>query len=72
MAGHAKDTLGCLGVTQVFYFSLAIPTSKARGAKGLFTSQDGEILNLVTARAAAVSAIVAYQGTVAKEEEVCV
>ncbi len=59
MAIHAENPLRCAGISQVFYFPLAVPTFEAGGAKGLVSCQDGQVFNLVSTVAAAVSAVVA-------------
>ncbi|KFY20889.1 hypothetical protein V493_07604, partial [Pseudogymnoascus sp. VKM F-4281 (FW-2241)] len=44
--------------------------AEAGGAEGLVAGQDGEVLDLVAAGAAAVGAVVADEGAVAEEEKV--
>ncbi|KFZ11385.1 hypothetical protein V501_04804 [Pseudogymnoascus sp. VKM F-4519 (FW-2642)] len=44
--------------------------AEAGGAEGLVAGQDGEVLDLVAAGAAAVGAVVADEGAVAEEEQV--
>lgn len=70
MTAHAKDTLRGSSIAQVFNLSLAVAAAEACSAKGLVASQDGQILNLVAAGAAAICAVVAYKGAIAEEEEV--
>ena len=66
MALHAKDTLGGSSVAKVLNLSLAISTAKAGGTEGLVPSKNGQIFDLITAGGAAVCAVVADQGAIAK------
>ena len=59
MTFHAKYALRCPGVSQVLYFLLAVPTFEAAGAECLVTGEDGQILDLVPTRTAAICTIVA-------------
>jgi hypothetical protein len=68
VAAHAKNTLRRPSVAQIFNLPLAIPASKAGGAKGLVARENCKIFDLVAAGAAAISAIVANQGTITKKE----
>lgn len=61
MTAHAKYALRGSGVTEVIDLAFAVPTAEARGAKGLISSQNGEVLDLVTTRAATISAVVTYE-----------
>lgn len=70
MAVHAKDSLRGSSIAKVFDLSLTIATLEAVGAESLISGQDSEIFNFVEAAATAVCTIVAYQGAVAKKEEV--
>lgn len=72
MAFHAEHSLSGSGISEVLDLLLAIPTSKATSAIGLVPGQDGEVFDFVSAGAAAVRAIVADEGAVAKQKEVCV
>lgn len=72
MTAHAENTLRCPCITQILYLSLAVSASKAGGAKGLVTSQNRQVFDLVAARAAAISAVVADEGAIAEEEEICI
>jgi hypothetical protein len=58
------------GVPQVFDLTLAVPTPEACCTKSLVARQDGEVFDLISARAAAVGAVVADQRAVAEEQEV--
>lgn len=69
MTVHAKDTLRGPGVTEIFNPPLAIPAFKAVGAKGLVAGQDGQVFDLVSARAAAVCTVAADQRAIAQEEQ---
>ena len=66
MARHAEDTLRSTGISEVLDLAFAVPTAEAIRTKGLVTSKDGQILNLVPAVITAVCAIVAYQGAIPK------
>ena len=70
MAAHAKDALGGARISQILNLPLAVPTPEAARAEGLITGQDGKILDLVTARVAAVCAIVADEGAIAEQQKV--
>lgn len=70
VTGHAEDALGGPRIPQILNLLLAVPAAKAAGTKGLIARQDGQILDLVPARAAAVGAIVADEGAIAEEKEV--
>lgn len=70
MTIHAKDSLACARITQVLNLPLAVPALEAGGAKGLVAGEDGEVFDLVAARAAAICAVVANEGSVAQQEEV--
>ena len=72
MAGHAENTLRGSGITEVLDLALAISTPEAIGAEGLVAREDGEVFDLVAAVVAAICAVVAYQGTVTQQQEVCV
>ena len=58
------------GIAQVFDLSLAVPATEAGRAKGLISSEDCKVLDLVPAGTAAVGAVVADEGSIAKQEEV--
>lgn len=49
---------------------LAIPTPEAIRAEGLITSQDSEVFDFVATVVAAVCAVVAYERSVAEQEEI--
>jgi hypothetical protein len=72
MAAHAEYTLRRPGIAQVLNLPLTVPTPKAGCAECLVPSQDGQILNLIPTRIAAVCAVVAYKRSIAEKEEVCV
>ena len=58
MTVHAEYPLRCPRIFEVLYFPFAIPTPEAAGAKGLVAGENGEILDLILACAAAVCAVV--------------
>lgn len=64
MTFHAEDALSSPRITKVLNLPLAVATFEAVGAEGLITSQDGQVLNLVTTAATAVCAVVADQGSI--------
>ena len=68
MTGHAEDTLRGASITQVLDFALAIAAPEAVCAKGLVTSKDGQVLDLVAAVVAAVGAVVAYERAITKQQ----
>ena len=70
MAAHTEDALRSPRISQVLNLSLAVATAKACAAKSLVAGEDGEVLDLVAASIAAVSAVVTYQAAVAKKQEV--
>lgn len=70
MTAHAEDALTCACITQILNFPFAVAALEAGGAEGLVAGQNGQILDFVATGAAAVSAIVADEGSVTKEEEV--
>lgn len=67
MTRHAEDTLRCTRISQVLNLALAVPAPKAVCTEGLVTSQDGQVLDLVSAVVAAVGAVVADQRAVSKQ-----
>lgn len=70
MTTHTEYPLGRASISQVFNLSLAIATSKTSRAKRLVAGEDGEIFNLIAARAATVRAVVTYKRAIAEEEKV--
>jgi hypothetical protein len=69
---HAKDTLRRPRISQILDLSLAIAALEAIRTKGLVARQDGQVFNLIPTITATVGAIVAYEGSVAQEQEVCI
>lgn len=72
MAVHAEHSLAGSRISQVLNLFLAVAATKAAGTICLVAGKNGEILDLVAAGAAAVCAVVADKGAIAKEEQVCV
>lgn len=70
VAPHAEDALRRPGISKVFDLALAVAAAKAGRAESLIPGQDGKVFDLVPARAAAVSTIVADERAIAEEEEV--
>ena len=61
MAIHTENSLRSSGVSQILDFPLAISASKTGCAESLVTSENSKVLNLFTAGATAVCAIVTYE-----------
>lgn len=61
MAVHAKYTLGSARIAQVFNLSFAVAASETLCTEGLVTSENGEILDFVSARVTAISTVTADQ-----------
>lgn len=57
---HAKDALRGARISEVLNLFLAVATLETVGAKGLVSSQNSQVLDLVLAAATAVCAIVTY------------
>ena len=70
MAVHAEDALGGAGIAQVFDLSFAVPAAKTLGAEGLLAGQDGQILDLVPARTAAISTVAADERAISEKKQV--
>jgi len=70
VAVHAEYAVGCPGIAQILNLPLAVPAAEAGRAKSLVAGQDGEILNLISAGAAAVGAVVADERAIAEQEQV--
>ena len=70
MTAHAEDALGCPRIAEILDLPLAIATSEACFAEGLVASQDGQVLDLISASIAAVRARVANERAISKQEEV--
>jgi len=68
MTAHTKDTLGSPRISQVLNLPLAVSTSEACRAEGLLAGKDGQVFNLVATSTAAVGAIIADKGAIAKEK----
>lgn len=72
MAAHAKYALRRSCISEVLDLPFAVPASEARRAEGLVPCEDSQILDFISAGTAAVCAIVADEGAIAEEEEVCI
>lgn len=70
MAAHAKYALRCPCISEVLDLPLAVPASETRCTEGLIACEDSQILNLVTAGAAAICTVVADERAITEEEEV--
>jgi hypothetical protein len=70
MTAHAEDPLRRPGISQVLNLPLAVPTPEAGSAERLISGQNRQILNLIATGVAAISAIIAYKGSIAEQEEV--
>lgn len=72
VAFHAKDTLRRPCIFEVLDLLLTVPTSKTGRAECLVAREDGEILDFVPTRTAAIRAIIANQRAVAEEQKICI
>lgn len=70
MTRHAEDALGSAGIAQVLNLPLAVATAETASTKGLVSGQNSQVFNLVTARIAAIGAVVTDQGAVTEQEQV--
>ena len=70
MTVHAEDPLRCSCISEVFNLSLTIPALEAGRTERLVASQNSQILNFIPAATAAVCAVVAYQRSIAEQEQV--
>lgn len=70
MAVHTEDSLRSSSVSKVFDLALTISAAKTGSAKCLIPRKDSQVLNLVTASAAAVCTVVADERSIAEQEEV--
>jgi len=55
-------------IPQVLDLSFAVPATETGGAKSLIARQDGQVFDLVSARRAVVSTIIANQRPVSQEK----
>ncbi len=67
IALHAEYALRRPCILQVIDLAFAIPTPEAARTEGLVTGEDGEVFDLVPTGAAAVRAVVADKGAIAKK-----
>jgi hypothetical protein len=72
MTIHAEYPLRRPCISKVLNLLFAVSTSEAASTECLVASEDSQVFDLVPARAAAVCTIVADEGPVAEEEEVCI
>lgn len=70
VAFHAEYPLRRPRILQVLDFLPTASAPKACGTESLVAGKDGEILDLVPARTAAICTVVANERTIAEEEEV--
>jgi hypothetical protein len=70
VAAHAEYALGGSCVSEILNLTFAVSAAEASCTESLVARENGQILNFVSTRTAAVCAIVADEGSVAKEEEV--
>lgn len=70
MTRHAKDSLRSASIAQILNLALAVPASKTIGTEGLVARQYGQVFYFVAAVIAAVGAVVAYERSVAEEQEI--
>ena len=72
MTSHTIDPLRGSGILEVLDLPFTVSTLEACCAKGLILCENDKVLNLVITDAADIRALVAYEGPIAGEEEVCV
>ena len=72
MAFHTKYPLCRPRISQIFNLLLAVATTETAGAKCMISGEDSQVLNLVSTSTAAVCAVVADEGAIAKEQKICV
>ena len=70
MTFHAKNALRSASISKVFNLFLAVPTTEAASAESLISSENREILDLVTTGTTAVCTIIANERAVTEEKEV--
>ncbi len=70
MTRHAEYALRCPCIAQVLNLAFTVAALEAIRTEGLITRQDGQVLNLVAARTAAVCAVVADEGAITKQKEI--
>ena len=70
MAAHAEDALRGPGISEVVDLALAVSTAEAGSAECLFPRKDSQVFDLVATGTAAVCAVIADEGSIAKEEKV--
>lgn len=70
IAVHAENALRSPRITKVFDLALAVSAAETCRAEGLVTCQDGQVLDFVATRSAAVRAVIADKGAIAEQEKV--
>lgn len=61
MTFHAENTLRSARIAQVLNLSFAVPASEALSAESLVSRQNGQVFDLVVARATTVCAVTTYK-----------
>jgi len=70
MTRHAEYALARPCISEIINLTLAVAAFETIRTKRLVAREDSEVFNLVAAGRAAVGAVVAYEGTIAEQEEV--
>lgn len=70
MTFHAEDALGRSRIAKILDLPLAVPAFEAISTECLIPCEDGQILDLISARTTTICAIVADEGSIAKKEEI--
>lgn len=70
MTRHAEDALRRPRISEILNLALAVAAAEAAGTEGLIAGQDCQVLDLVAARAAAVSAVVADERAIAEQQQI--
>lgn len=70
MTAHAEYALRCPCVSEILDLLFAVAATKTGATECLITCENREVFNFVSTSIAAVRAVVAYQRSVAEQEEV--
>ena len=68
MTLHAEDALRSPRISEILDLLLAIAAFEAIGTEGLISGENGKVLDLVAAIAAAVCTIIADEGAITEEK----
>ena len=72
MAFHAEYPLRRSRITKVLNLLPAVTAPEAACTEGVVARENGQVLNFVSACAAAVCAVVTNEGAIAEQEEICI